>query len=47
MGFMIVWFCKDRYILKSLHIYLQVFWQSVRGMMDDVFIGGQFSEVAV
>lgn len=27
--------------------YLSVFWPSVRGMMDDVFIGGQFSEVAV
>lgn len=45
--FMIVWFLKDRYNLKGLHIYLQVFWQSVSGMMDDVFIGGQFSEVVV
>lgn len=44
---MIVWFLKDRYNLKSLHIYLQVFWQSVSRMMDDVFIGGQSSEVVV
>lgn len=45
--FMIVWFPKDRYNLKGLHIYLQVFWQTVSSMMDDVFIGGQFSEVVV
>lgn len=29
------------------HIYLWALWQCVSGMMDDVFISGQSSEVVV